>query len=76
MSPLLLTPLEITSRSHPSLATITLTQRGLGELIVKRFLLLVLLLDRVASRAAEARAPTPVLFRVGSTIKSSSEVRH
>jgi hypothetical protein len=41
---------------------------------VKRFLLLALLLDKVAGRAAEARSPAPLLFRVGSTIKSSAEV--
>jgi hypothetical protein len=49
-------------------------QRDLGELTVKRFLLLALLLDRVASDAAAARIPVPLLFRVDSDIKSSGEV--
>ncbi|GBF95503.1 hypothetical protein Rsub_07853 [Raphidocelis subcapitata] len=50
--------------------------RDLGELTVKRFLLLALLLDRVASDARAARAPVPLLFRVDSTIKSSGEAVH
>jgi len=42
---------------------------------VKRFLLLALLLDKVAASAAAVRAPVPLLFRVDAAIKSSAEVR-
>ncbi|KAI8475158.1 MAG: hypothetical protein J3K34DRAFT_517600 [Monoraphidium minutum] len=50
--------------------------RDLGEIIVKRFLLLALLLDRVAAAASDAHAPVPLLFGVDSTIKSTGEAVH
>lgn len=57
------------SRKHAN----TRLQRGVGDLILKRFLLLALLLDRTAARLAAARAPVPLLFRVAAPVKSSAE---
>ena len=46
----------------------------MGMVVLKRFLLLVLLLDKVASYMA-LPGKTPLLFRIDSTIKSSGQVR-
>ena len=48
-------------------------QRKLGQLILKRFLLFVLLLERLAT--SDLLPPNvPLMFRLDSTIKSSREV--
>jgi hypothetical protein len=49
------------------------TQVELGKLVLKRFLLLVLLLDR-AMLSGTLPAGTPLLFRLNSPAKTSSEV--
>ena len=46
-------------------------QVELGRLVLKRFLLLVLLLDKAAQGAPER---APLLFRRGQPLKSSAEV--
>jgi hypothetical protein len=49
-------------------------QVELGQLVLKRFLLLVLLLDRAVAGPKGYPAKTPLLFRRGQPIKSSAEV--
>ena len=53
----------------------TVLQRELGQLILKRFLLFVLLLERLAT-SGQLPANVPLMFRLDSPIKSSKEVRH
>lgn len=48
-------------------------QSELGRLVLKRFLLFALLLDRAVARA-DLPAGTPLLFRKQATIKTSHEV--
>jgi len=50
-----------------------LWQDELGRLVLKRFLLLVLLMDRAAMTLAN-QYRTPLLFRLAGTIKSSKQV--
>ena len=47
-------------------------QVELGQLVLKRFLLLVLLLDKAKAAGPEQ---APLLFRRGQPLKSSAEVR-
>lgn len=49
-------------------------QRELGQLVLKRFLLLVLLLDKAATHLTAAFR-TPLLFKLTASIKSSRQVR-
>ncbi len=49
-------------------------QRELGQLILKRFLLFVLLLERLAT-SSTLPSDVPLMFRLDSPIKSSKEVR-
>lgn len=49
-------------------------QHELGQLVLKRFLLLVLLLDKAATHLTAAFR-TPLLFKLTSSIKSSRQVR-
>lgn len=49
-------------------------QRNLGALILKRFLLLVMLLDRAATNLS-GKLPTPLLFKLDAPVKESSKVR-
>lgn len=49
-------------------------QHELGQLVLKRFLLLVLLLDKAATHLAAALR-TPLLFKLTASIKSSRQVR-
>ena len=51
-----------------------LSQRELGQLILKRFLLLVFLLERMAV-SGFLLPNVPLMFRLDSPIKSSQEVR-
>ena len=53
---------------------LSVTQVELGQLVLKRFLLLVLLLDKAAA-AGDLPPGVPLLFRLDAPIKSSSEVR-
>jgi hypothetical protein len=46
----------------------------MGQLVLKRFLLLVLLLDKAATHLTAAFR-TPLLFKLTSSIKSSRQVR-
>lgn len=48
-------------------------QAELGGLMLKRVLLLVLLLDRAATHLA-GPLRTPLLFRLGGSVKSSKQV--
>ena len=50
------------------------SQRELGQLILKRFLLFVLLLERLAT-SSTLPPDVPLMFRLDSPIKSSKEVR-
>jgi hypothetical protein len=50
------------------------SQRELGQLILKRFLLFVLLLERMAVSGL-LPPNVPLMFRLDSPIKSSQEVR-
>jgi hypothetical protein len=50
-------------------------QAELGSLMLKRFLLLVLLLDRAAT-VLSGPLRTPLLFKLNCSIKSSKEVRN
>ena len=50
------------------------SQRELGQLILKRFLLFVLLLERLAT-SGTLPPDVPLMFRLDSPIKSSKEVR-
>lgn len=54
--------------SHP-----VMLQRDMGEVVLKRFLLMVLLLDQVATSGC-LPAKAPLLFRIDSPIKSSAQV--
>jgi hypothetical protein len=54
----------------PAFATL---QHELGQLVLKRFLLLVLLLDKAATHLTAAFR-TPLLFKLTSSIKSSKQV--
>lgn len=49
-------------------------QVELGRLVLKRFLLLALLLDRTVTGSAPCLKGTPLLFRRGQPIKSSVQV--
>lgn len=49
-------------------------QRELGQLVLKRFLLLVLLLDKAATHLTAAFR-TPLLFKLTASVKSSRQVR-
>lgn len=48
-------------------------QHELGQLVLKRFLLLVLLLDKAATHLTAAFR-TPLLFKLTASIKSSRQV--
>lgn len=49
-------------------------QFELGKLVLKRFLLLVLLMDRAATHLS-SHYRTPLLFKLAGSIKSSKQVR-
>jgi hypothetical protein len=51
-------------------------QAELGQLVLKRFLLLVLLLDRAVTGPKGYPPKSPLLFRRGQPTKSSAEVGH
>jgi hypothetical protein len=58
---------------HTSLPRSLNLQAELGGLMLKRVLLLVLLLDRAATHLA-GPLRTPLLFRLGGSVKSSKQV--
>lgn len=51
-------------------------QGALQQLVLRRCLLLVLLLDCAAQRPGVLNDATPLLFRLDAKLKSSAEVRH
>jgi hypothetical protein len=58
---------------HHLTASSSLLQLELGRLVLKRFLLLVLLLDKAATHLTAAFR-TPLLFKLTASIKSSRQV--
>lgn len=66
--------LSITDAPAAAAAPVPLClQHELGQLVLKRFLLLVLLLDKAATHLTAAFR-TPLLFKLTASIKSSRQV--